>query len=212
MFGFLLAIHVIVTVLLIFIILIQKSEGGSSLFASGSSNSMFTARGTSNVLTKATWGLATIFLLNCILMAHISANKVKASSTIITGTPHVSKPLSNKAINDLNRGKDDNNKTDLNTDNKQTKDSKNKAEVKNNEGNKTDSKIESGLKNNKEEKLSNNTKAENNNVENKNNNKLDNAVKSENSNVNNNKTQVDTIDNTNTENNTKQDINKDKKD
>lgn len=106
MFSFLLALHVVVTVLLLLIILIQKSEGGSSLFSSGSGTSMFNARGTSNMLTKTTWALATVFLLNCILMAHISANKVKSSSSIITGTPHVSKPLSNKAINDLNKNKD----------------------------------------------------------------------------------------------------------
>ena len=113
MFGFLLALHVVVTVLLLLIILIQKSEGGSSLFSSGSGTSMFNARGTSSMLTKATWGLATIFLLNCILMAHISANKVKASSSIITGTPHVSRPLSNKAIDDLNKNKEDNVKKEV---------------------------------------------------------------------------------------------------
>ena len=116
MFGVLLAIHVLVTVLLIFIILIQKSEGGSSLFSSGSGTSMFTARGTSNMLTKATWALATIFLLNCILMAHISASRVKSSSTIITGTPHVSRTLSNKAVSDLsdNKEKDSNKKESTN--------------------------------------------------------------------------------------------------
>ena len=129
MFGFLLALHVVVTVLLLLIILIQKSEGGSSLFSSGSGTSMFNARGTSSMLTKATWGLATIFLLNCILMAHISANKVKASSTIITGTPHVSRPLSNKAIDDLNKNKEDNIKKEVKDKTKDNKtESKSKSE------------------------------------------------------------------------------------
>lgn len=130
MFGFLLALHVVVTVLLLLIILIQKSEGGSSLFSSGSGTSMFNARGTSSMLTKATWGLATVFLLNCILMAHISANKVKASSTIITGTPHVSKTLSNKAVSDLNKNKEDNVKKEVKD---KTKDNKteNKAKPEN---------------------------------------------------------------------------------
>ncbi|MBR1944377.1 MAG: preprotein translocase subunit SecG [Alphaproteobacteria bacterium] len=134
MFGFLLAVHIVVTILLLLIILIQKSEGGSSLFSSGSGTSMFNARGTSNMLTKATWGLATIFLANCILMAHISANRVKASSTIITGTPHASKQLSNKAINDLNANKDQEVKlTDnKNSSKKDTKKVENKSETKNN--------------------------------------------------------------------------------
>ena len=129
MFGFLLAIHIVVTILLLLIILIQKSEGGSSLFSSGSGTSMFNARGTSSMLTKATWGLATIFLANCILMAHISANRVKASSTIITGTPHVSRPLSNKAVSDLNANKD----KDINVTDKKNSDKRkeNKSKVEN---------------------------------------------------------------------------------
>ncbi len=83
MFGILLAIHVLVTVLLIFVVLVQKSEGGSSLFASGSGNGMFTARGTSDILTKSTWVLATIFLCNCILMAHISSKEIKEANSIV---------------------------------------------------------------------------------------------------------------------------------
>lgn len=81
--GILLAIHVLVTVFLILIVLIQKTEGGSSLFASGGSGSLFNARGTSNMLTKTTWILASIFLANCIAMATIDSSKIKASQTII---------------------------------------------------------------------------------------------------------------------------------
>lgn len=83
--GILLFIHILVTVFLILIVLIQKNEGGSSLFASGgSSSSMFNARGTSNMLTKATWALATIFLANCVLMAYLSSSHLKETQTIVT--------------------------------------------------------------------------------------------------------------------------------
>ena len=81
--GILLAIHVLVTVFLIMIVLIQKTEGGSSLFASGGGGSLFNARGTSNMLTKTTWVLASLFLVNCIAMAAIDSSKIKASQTII---------------------------------------------------------------------------------------------------------------------------------
>ena len=152
MFGFLLALHVVVTILLLFIILIQKSEGGSSLFSSGSGTSMFNARGTSSMLTKATWGLAAIFLLNCILMAHISANKVKASSTIITGTPHVSRPLSNKAIDDLNKNKEDNIKKEVNDKTKNNKtETKSKSESSSKKDN-TSNKVEQHNNNDKSKK------------------------------------------------------------
>ena len=100
MFGILLAIHILITILLLVIILIQKSEGGSSLFASGSGNSMFSARGTSNMLTKTTWVLASVFLLNCILMAHIAAVNVKNATSIITGKVKVTPvdPIERKPI------------------------------------------------------------------------------------------------------------------
>ncbi|MBQ9335120.1 MAG: preprotein translocase subunit SecG [Alphaproteobacteria bacterium] len=81
--GILLAIHVLVTVFLILIVLIQKTEGGSSLFASGGGGSMFNARGTSNMLTKATWVLASMFLLNCIAMAAIDSSRQQNAETII---------------------------------------------------------------------------------------------------------------------------------
>ncbi|MDR1391164.1 MAG: preprotein translocase subunit SecG [Holosporales bacterium] len=81
--GILLAIHVLTTILLILIVLIQKNEGGSSLFANSGSGGMFNARGTSNMLTKATWVLASIFLLNCILMSAIESSDLKTEQTII---------------------------------------------------------------------------------------------------------------------------------
>lgn len=80
--GILLAIHVLVTVFLILAILIQKNEGGSSLFANSGGSGMFNARGTSNILTKATWILASIFLCNCILMATLNSHKLQSARTI----------------------------------------------------------------------------------------------------------------------------------
>ncbi|MDR1332904.1 MAG: preprotein translocase subunit SecG [Holosporales bacterium] len=80
--GFLLAIHVLVTILLILIVLIQKNEGGSSLFASSGGSGMFNARGTSSVLTKATWTLASIYILNCVVMAAIVAHERRGLGSV----------------------------------------------------------------------------------------------------------------------------------
>lgn len=90
--GILIAIHVLVTIFLILIVLIQKNEGGSSLFANSGGNGMFTARGTSNVLTKATWILASIFLLNCIAMAAIDSSHLKTAQSIIEKTDQIDEP------------------------------------------------------------------------------------------------------------------------
>jgi len=82
--GILLAIHVLVTIFLILIVLIQKNEGGSSLFASsGGTGGMFNARGTSNIITKATWFLATLFLANCVLMATLDSSRMTESQTLL---------------------------------------------------------------------------------------------------------------------------------
>ncbi|MDR2075116.1 MAG: preprotein translocase subunit SecG [Holosporales bacterium] len=82
--GILLFIHILVTLFLIGIVLIQKNDGGSSLFASGgSSSSMFNARGTSNMLTKVTWFLASIFLIDCVLMAYLASSDIKKEETVV---------------------------------------------------------------------------------------------------------------------------------
>jgi preprotein translocase subunit SecG len=97
----LLVIHVFVTLLLILIVLIQKNEGGSSLFASSGSGGMLSARGTSSLLTKITWTLATIFLVNCILMATLASKDIKKSQIIVK-----KKELSKNAHSNIrNKGK-----------------------------------------------------------------------------------------------------------
>lgn len=65
----------IVTSLMIAIILFQKVDGNNSVLGSGGgSNSMFSARGTANLLTRITSVLATVFLTLCILMMWHSAH------------------------------------------------------------------------------------------------------------------------------------------
>ncbi|MDR2458941.1 MAG: preprotein translocase subunit SecG [Holosporales bacterium] len=85
--GILLAIHVLVTIMLILIVLIQKNEGGSSLFANSGGGGMFNARGTSSILTKTTWTLATIFIVNCVIMATISSRSNRVTLIAKRGTP-----------------------------------------------------------------------------------------------------------------------------
>jgi preprotein translocase subunit SecG len=90
----LLAIHVLVTVFLILIVLVQKNEGGSSLFANSGGGGMFNARGASNILTKATWILASIFLVNCIVMAALNSDAIKNSQTLVgENSENVAEPV-----------------------------------------------------------------------------------------------------------------------
>ena len=81
----LLVIHIIVTLLLIGIILLQKSEGGG-LGTPSSSGNTFSARGTANILTKVTAFLAATFMLLCIIMTMISHHKLDTDANIISKT------------------------------------------------------------------------------------------------------------------------------
>lgn len=89
--NILLFIHVIITLALIGVILLQRSEGGGlGLGSSGSSsNNMFTARGTANLLTRATGVLATLFFVNCLLMGALSKHQVNKDASILSTTSDV---------------------------------------------------------------------------------------------------------------------------
>ena len=82
--NILLVVHIIITVLMIGIILLQKSEGGGLGSASSSSGNAFSARGAANFLTRTTAILATIFMAMCIIMTIISHHTVTKDSSIIT--------------------------------------------------------------------------------------------------------------------------------
>ena len=74
MYAVLLVIHVIVSLFLIFIILIQsgKGEGLSDVFGGGSSQTTIFGSRTGNFLTKATTASAIIFMITCLSLALIS--------------------------------------------------------------------------------------------------------------------------------------------
>ncbi|MDR1365881.1 MAG: preprotein translocase subunit SecG [Holosporales bacterium] len=79
---FLLALHFLVTLALVGVILLQKSGDTALGIGGNSSGGLLTARGQANLLTKMTSWLATIFILNCILMASISKPEHKHVSVI----------------------------------------------------------------------------------------------------------------------------------
>ena len=67
-----LVIHVLSAFALVALVLIQKSEGGALSGLGGGGNpggSLFTARGTANVLTRATAVLAIVFMATALLLA-----------------------------------------------------------------------------------------------------------------------------------------------
>ncbi|RZI46902.1 preprotein translocase subunit SecG [Candidatus Finniella inopinata] len=84
--NLLLTIHILITISLIGVILLQRSEGGGGLLGgsgSGAGNSMFTARGAANLLTRITAVLAVLFIGNCILMTIITSSQLRQASSLL---------------------------------------------------------------------------------------------------------------------------------
>lgn len=77
----LLIIHLLVTIALVFLILIQRSEGGALGIGGGG---MMSARGTANFLTRATAVLATVMILISIALTVVSRGGREDLSVIET--------------------------------------------------------------------------------------------------------------------------------
>ena len=75
----LMTFHIILAVAMVGIILIQKNEGGLGM-GTGAMGSLMSSRGTTNLLTRLTAILATLFFLTtlCLALAFKGANKPKS--------------------------------------------------------------------------------------------------------------------------------------
>jgi preprotein translocase subunit SecG len=71
MFSFLLVIQILVSISIIALVMLQHGKGADmgAAFGSGSSGTVFGARGSGSFLTRATAILAAIFFINCVLIA-----------------------------------------------------------------------------------------------------------------------------------------------
>ena len=79
--NIILVINVILAVLLVFIILLQKSEGGA-LGIGASQESFVSSRSAGNFLTKATAIIATLFIITSILLTIISKEQISTESVL----------------------------------------------------------------------------------------------------------------------------------
>ena len=79
--NFLLIINIIFAVLLIVVILLQKSEGGA-LGIGVSQDSFISSRSASNILTKLTTILATLFIITSISLTIMSQKAFSSTSVL----------------------------------------------------------------------------------------------------------------------------------
>ncbi len=85
----LLVIHLMVAAALVGVVLLQKSEGGALGMGGGGSGGFLTGRGTANLLTRATAGLAAAFFATSILLTLVAKHNAPAGS-VFDATPAAS--------------------------------------------------------------------------------------------------------------------------
>ncbi len=82
MLNILLVVHIVISVLLIAVILLQKnsSDGLAGLGGGGSNMGLVTARSAANFFTRVTIFLAVLFMANSLLLANLSNRSNKESN------------------------------------------------------------------------------------------------------------------------------------
>jgi preprotein translocase subunit SecG len=103
----LIVIHVIVSIALILIVLLQTGKGADmgAAFGGGASQTLFGSTGASTFLGKATTVAAVVFMITSLALAYMSDSKVTES--VITNTPA---PVEQPAQTGTNAGSTSGNK------------------------------------------------------------------------------------------------------
>lgn len=81
----LLVIHLMIAATLVGVVLLQKSEGGALGIGGGGGGGFLTGRGTANLLTRTTAGLAAAFFATSILLT-LLANHTASRGSVFDGT------------------------------------------------------------------------------------------------------------------------------
>ena len=79
--NFILVLNIILAIILVIIILLQKSEGGA-LGIGASQESFISSRSAGNLLTKATAIVATLFIITSILLTIMAQKEISTSSVL----------------------------------------------------------------------------------------------------------------------------------
>ena len=79
--NFILLLNIFLAIILVIVILLQKSEGGA-LGIGASQDSFISSRSASNLLTKATAIIATLFIVTSILLTIMGQKEISTSSVL----------------------------------------------------------------------------------------------------------------------------------
>ena len=86
----LLVLHLMIAGALVCVVLLQRSEGGALGMGGGGAGGFLTGRGTANLLTRTTAGLAAAFFTTSILLTLLAQSSAPAGSILDKVTPPAS--------------------------------------------------------------------------------------------------------------------------
>lgn len=83
--------HTLVAVLIIVLVLLQRGKGADAgaAFGSGSSGTVFGARGSSSFFSRATGILATIFFISSLTLAYMSSQHSSGPESLLENAPSI---------------------------------------------------------------------------------------------------------------------------
>lgn len=92
----LLVFHIVITIVLIGLILIQRGKGADigAAFGSGASNTVFGSQGSASFLTRTTAILAALFFTSSLTLAYFATKGIERRSVTEIGVPVESAPVS----------------------------------------------------------------------------------------------------------------------
>ena len=85
MYSVLIIFQVVLSIALIVLVLLQHGKGADAgaAFGSGASATVFGARGSANFFSRATAAAATLFFVNCLLLAYLVGHQTRESDSLI---------------------------------------------------------------------------------------------------------------------------------
>ena len=95
----LLIIHLFLALALVIVVLLQRSEGGALGMGGGTMGGMMTARGSANLLTRATGVIAACFITSSLVLAILSSsNRAPTSILDRPGATKIEQPVTLPAV------------------------------------------------------------------------------------------------------------------
>lgn len=95
-----LTVHLILALLLIGVVLLQRSEGGGLGMGGGGAGGVMSGRQAANALSKLTWIIASAFIVTSIALTVVAARNATGGS-VVDQLPAASGEVSTPALPDL---------------------------------------------------------------------------------------------------------------